>query len=168
MRPGVRDRPLWRGRDRERREGLRRGHGQYPRVQGRPGCAPSPSALPLRRGGARRRRKAPIEREQKGLVRLSLTRKVDITHINQSTIYNGSHQQLATPSTIMAGSPSTANELPYSSRDVDGGCRDIDRQSLRIRDRSIICTHAGWDYERRTDIIDTAENLLSKLIFPLC
>ena len=101
-------------------------------------------------------------------MRLSLTRKVDITHINQSTIYNGSHQQLATPSTIMAGSPSTANELLYSSRDVDGGCRDIDRQSLRIRDRSVICTHAGWDYERRTDIIDTAENLLSKLIFPLC
>lgn len=64
----------------------------------------------------------------------------------------------------MAGSPSTATEL-YSFRDVDGECRDIDRQSLRIRDRSVICTHAGWDYERRTDIIDTAENLLSKLIF---
>src|SRR5438309_8672294 len=79
-----------------------------------------------------------------------------------------SHQQLATPSTIMAGSPSTATELLYSSRDVDGRCRCIDRQSLRIRDRSVICTHAGWDYERRTDIIDTAKNLLSKLIFPLC
>src|SRR3989475_10506838 len=78
------------------------------------------------------------------------------------------HQQLATPSTIMAGSPSTATELLYSSRDVDGGCRDIDGQSLRIRDRSVICTHAGWDHERRTDITDTAENLLSKLIFPLC
>src|SRR5438132_5509007 len=76
MRPGVRDRPLWRGRDRERREGVRRGHGQYPRVQGRPGCAPSPGALLLRRGGARRRRKAPIEREQKGFGTLSLTRKV--------------------------------------------------------------------------------------------
>src|SRR5207253_2332537 len=75
-----------------------------------------------------------------------------------------SHQQLATPPTIMAGSPSTAAE-PYGFRDVDGGSRDIDRQSIRIRDRSVICTHAGWDYERMTDIIDTAENLLSKLIF---
>src|SRR6058998_623009 len=57
------------------------------------------------------------------------------------------HQQLATPSTIMAGSPSTATGL-YIFRDVDGGCRDIDRQSVRIPDRFVICTHAGWDYER--------------------
>src|SRR5439155_21761911 len=78
MRPGVRDRPLWRGCDRERREGVRRGHGQYPWVQGRPGCTPSPGALLLRRGRARRRRKATFEREQKGFEILSLTRKVTL------------------------------------------------------------------------------------------
>src|SRR5205807_3073320 len=90
MRPGVRDRPLWRGRDRERREGVRRGRGQHPRVQGGPGCAPSPSALLLRRRGARRRRKTPIEREQKGFGILSLTRKVAL-HINRSTIRSEEH-----------------------------------------------------------------------------
>src|SRR5207248_2578606 len=146
MRPGVRDRPLWRGRDRERREGVRRRHGQYPRVQGRPGCAPSPGALLLRRGGARCRRKAPIEREQKGFGLISLTRKVALRTSTEAPSKR-SHEQLATPSTITAGSPSAATEL-YSFRDVEGGCRDIDRQSLRIRDRSVICTHAGWDYER--------------------
>src|SRR5438552_5565243 len=146
MRPGVRDRPLWRGRDRERREGVRRGHGQYPRVQGGPGCAPSPGALLLRRGGACRRRKTPIEREQKGFRILSLTRKVALRTQPKHHLQR-SHQQLATPSTIMAGSPSTATKL-YSLRDVAGECRDIDRQSIRIRDRFVICTHAGWDYER--------------------
>src|SRR5207302_8405678 len=68
MRPGVRDRPLWRGRDRERREGVRRGYGQYPRVQGGPGCASSAGALLLRRGGARSLMRAPIERELKCVV----------------------------------------------------------------------------------------------------
>jgi len=54
----------------------------------------------------------------------------------------------------MAGSPSMATEL-YSFRDVDGGCRDIDRQSLRRLGLRKV----------RTEIMDTAENLLSKLIF---
>src|SRR2546428_10789426 len=46
------------------------------------------------------------------------------------------HQQLATPSTIMAGSPSTRTELLYSPRDAAGGRKDLDRHSLRIRDRA--------------------------------
>src|SRR2546427_12743078 len=53
------------------------------------------------------------------------------------------HQQLSTPPTIIAASPSTATELLYSSRDVAGAGRGIDLRSLRLRDRSGAATHAG-------------------------
>src|SRR5881409_347793 len=130
MRPGLRDRPLWRGRNRERREGVRRGHGQYPRVQGGPGCTPSPGALLLRRGGARHRRKAPIEREQKGFGILSLTRK---RALHTSTEAASTTKSPAASHTVHDhGCLPVDGDWAYIFRKGEGGGRDIERKFLSL------------------------------------